>query len=59
MVGGADVPLRIGHLDREYQIEWVKENTHDTSEIFGIRLDTEELEVEFYHQESELQKSSE
>lgn len=58
-VGGSAVPLRIVYLERDYQIEWVKENPHDASDIFGIRLDTEELEVEFYHQKSELQKNRE
>ncbi len=53
-----EMPFRLIHMDEEYQLEWVEWRTPDYTDIFGIRLDTEDMEVEFYHQIQQAQKES-
>ena len=45
--------IRLIHVEEEYRLEWVQDECvlHD---IYGIRLNPEALEIEFYRQQQEI-----
>ncbi|MGN0158794.1 MAG: hypothetical protein ACI39W_06620 [Brotaphodocola sp.] len=44
------------HVDEDYHAEWVKEAAPGSGQRFGVRLNPERLEIEFYHQTQEVKK---
>lgn len=48
--------FQIFRIEESYHIEWGNENPLIPEQSFGIRLNLEELELEFYHQTRKSQK---
>ncbi len=52
------IPFRMIHMEQNYHVEWAAESASEYQDIFGIRLDTENMEIEFYHEIQQMKRES-